>query len=138
MIPRLKEKYRTVAAAALREQFAYRNVNQIPRLTKIVVNMGVGDALQDSKRLEGAVADLTAITGQKPVVRRAHKAIANFKLVVDNCPSDEAALYRLGMCIFKSNKIPEAIQVFKQAVKLDPNDSRAAQMLEMLTQVPGV
>ncbi len=80
MIPRLKEKYRTVAAAALREQFAYRNVNQIPRLTKIVVNMGVGDALQDSKRLEGAVADLTAITGQKPVVRRAHKAIANFKL----------------------------------------------------------
>jgi tetratricopeptide (TPR) repeat protein len=66
------------------------------------------------------------------------KAIANFKLVVENCPEDEAAFYHLGMAYYESNKIPEATQIFKHCVELDAGDRRAAQMLEMLTNVPGV
>jgi len=78
--PRLKTKYREEIAPALREQFEIPNVMQIPGLTKIVVNMGVGEAARDSKLIEGAVRDLTAITGQKPLVNRAKKSIAQFKL----------------------------------------------------------
>ena len=79
-LPRLKEKYRGDIIAALREEFGYANINQVPTLTKIVVNMGVGDAAKDSKLIEGAIADLTAITGQKPQVTKARKSIAQFKL----------------------------------------------------------
>jgi large subunit ribosomal protein L5 len=66
--------------AALQQQFGYKNRMQIPTLSKIVVNMGVGEAAKDSKLIEGAVRDLTVITGQKPVVTKARKSIANFKL----------------------------------------------------------
>ena len=79
-IPRLKERYRAEIAPALKEEFGFANVMQIPGLTKIVVNMGVGEAARDSKLIEGAVKDLTAITGQKPAVARARKSIAQFKL----------------------------------------------------------
>ena len=78
--PRLKTRYREEIAPALREQFSYGNVMQTPRLVKIVVNMGVGDAARDAKLIDGAVKDLTAITGQKPQVRRAKRSIAQFKL----------------------------------------------------------
>jgi len=78
--PRLKARYREEILPALREQFAYANVMQVPGLTKIVVNMGVGEAARDSKLIEGAVKDLTAITGQKPQVTKARKSIAQFKL----------------------------------------------------------
>jgi large subunit ribosomal protein L5 len=78
--PRLKDKYRSEVAPALREQFGYANVMQIPGLTKIVVNMGVGEAARDGKLIEGAVNDLTLITGQKPQVTKARKSIAQFKL----------------------------------------------------------
>jgi large subunit ribosomal protein L5 len=78
--PRLKQRYRDEIAKALREEFGYANVMQIPGLTKIKVNMGVGDAARDSKLIEGAVRDLTTITGQKPAVARAKKSIAQFKL----------------------------------------------------------
>ncbi len=78
--PRLKEKYRAEIIAALREEFGHENINQVAGLTKIVVNMGVGDAAKDSKLIEGAIADLTAITGQKPQVTKARKSIAQFKL----------------------------------------------------------
>ena len=78
--PRLKARYREEIAPALREQFDIANVMQIPGLTKIVVNMGVGEAARDSKLIEGAVKDLTAITGQKPLVTKARKSIAQFKL----------------------------------------------------------
>jgi large subunit ribosomal protein L5 len=78
--PRLKDKYRGEVAQALREQFGYANVMQVPGLTKIVVNMGVGDAAKDGKLIEGAVNDLTLITGQKPQVTKARKSIAQFKL----------------------------------------------------------
>jgi large subunit ribosomal protein L5 len=79
-IPRLKERYRSEILPALREEFGYANVMQVPGLTKIVVNMGVGEAARDSKLIEGAIRDLTTITGQKPQVTRARKSIAQFKL----------------------------------------------------------
>jgi large subunit ribosomal protein L5 len=79
-MPRLKTRYRAEILPALHEQFGYGNVMQVPGLTKIVVNMGVGEAARDSKLIEGAVKDLTAITGQKPQVTKARKSIAQFKL----------------------------------------------------------
>jgi len=78
--PRLKQRYADEIAAALREEFHYPNVMQIPTLTKIVVNMGVGEAARDAKLIDGAVRDLAVITGQKPAVARARKSIAQFKL----------------------------------------------------------
>ena len=78
--PRLKERYRAEIAGSMREQFGYGNVMQVPGLVKIVVNMGVGEAARDSKLIEGAIRDLTQITGQKPAVTMARKSIAQFKL----------------------------------------------------------
>jgi large subunit ribosomal protein L5 len=78
--PRLKQKYKNEIAPALKEQFGYENVHQIPGLVKVVVNTGVGDAARDGKIIDGAVADLTKITGQKPQVTKARKSIAQFKL----------------------------------------------------------
>ena len=79
-LPRLKDRYRGEIMPALREQFQFDNVMQVPTLTKIVVNMGVGDAARDSKLIEGATRDLAAITGQKATVTKARKSIAQFKL----------------------------------------------------------
>ncbi|MEU3774394.1 50S ribosomal protein L5 [Streptomyces sp. NPDC032472] len=78
--PRLKTKYREEIAGKMRDEFSYENVMQIPGLVKIVVNMGVGDAARDSKLIDGAIRDLTTITGQKPAVTKARKSIAQFKL----------------------------------------------------------
>lgn len=78
--PRLKQRYRSEIAPALREEFRFGNVMQIPGLVKIVVNMGVGEAARDSKLIEGAIRDLAQITGQKPQVTKARKSIAQFKL----------------------------------------------------------
>jgi len=78
--PRLKQRYRDEVRGTLQEQFGHGNVMQVPGVVKVVVNMGVGDAAKDSKLIEGAVRDLTAITGQKPVVTKARKSIAQFKL----------------------------------------------------------
>ncbi len=79
-IPRLKARYRAEIIPALQSEFDIKNVMQVPGLTKIVVNMGVGEAARDSKLIEGAIKDLTAITGQKPSVTKARKSIAQFKL----------------------------------------------------------
>ena len=78
--PRLKARYKSEIAPALKSKFAYKNVMQIPTLTKVIVNMGVGEAARDSKLIEGAIRDLTVITGQKPQVTRSRKSIAQFKL----------------------------------------------------------
>jgi large subunit ribosomal protein L5 len=78
--PRLKTRYADEIAPALREEFSYANVMQVPRMVKVVVNMGVGDAARDSKLIDGAVRDLSAITGQKPQITKARKSIAQFKL----------------------------------------------------------
>ncbi len=79
-VPRLKVRYREEIVPTLREQFHFVNIMQVPGLTKIVVNMGVGEAARDSKLIEGAVRDLATVTGQKPVVTKARKSIAQFKL----------------------------------------------------------
>lgn len=79
-LPRLKAEYRAEIIAALTTEFGFTNPHQVPNLTKIVVNMGVGDAAKDGKLIDGAVKDLTAITGQKPQVNLARKSIAQFKL----------------------------------------------------------
>lgn len=79
-LPRLRSRYREEIVPALREEFGYRNRMQVPGLVKIVVNMGVGEAARDAKLMDGAVRDLTAITGQKPAIARARVSIAQFKL----------------------------------------------------------
>jgi large subunit ribosomal protein L5 len=80
LVPRLKQRYRDQIVGALREEFSIANVMQIPNLVKIVVNMGVGEAARDSKLIDGAVRDLATITGQKAVITKARKSIAQFKL----------------------------------------------------------
>ncbi len=79
-VPRLKTQYREQIIPALKEQYSYSNPMQVPGLVKVVVNMGVGQAAKDSKLMDGAVRDLTLITGQKPLVQKARKSIAQFKL----------------------------------------------------------
>jgi large subunit ribosomal protein L5 len=78
--PRLKERYRSEIHGAMLAEFSYPNVMRVPTVTKIVVNMGVGEAARDAKLIDGAVKDLTIITGQKPAVARARKSVAQFKL----------------------------------------------------------
>ena len=80
MSARLLERYRSETTAKLSEEFGYKNVHQVPRLQKIVVNMGLGEALANPKLLERATEEVAGITGQKPVIRKARKSIANFKL----------------------------------------------------------
>ncbi len=78
--PRLQQRYRDEIVAKLQEEYSYKNIMQVPGIVKVVVNMGVGDAARDGKLIEGALRDLTAITGQKPLVAKAKKSIAQFKL----------------------------------------------------------
>ncbi|MSV73346.1 MAG: 50S ribosomal protein L5 [Actinobacteria bacterium] len=80
MPPRLKLRYRAEIVPALVEEFALQNIMQVPTVTKVIVNMGVGEAARDSKLIEGAIRDLATITGQKPQVTKARKSIAQFKL----------------------------------------------------------
>lgn len=80
MVPRLKEKYRKEVVPALKEKFGYRNDMEVPRLEKIVVNMGVGEGAHDPKAIDGAMKDLALITGQKPKLNRAKRSVAGFKL----------------------------------------------------------
>ena len=77
---RLQEHYKNVVRAALMKEFNYKNPMEVPRLDKIVINMGVGEAAQDQKKLQAAAADMTAIAGQKPLITKSRKSIANFKL----------------------------------------------------------
>jgi large subunit ribosomal protein L5 len=80
MTTRLQEHYASAVRPQLMKEFSYKNPYQVPRLEKIVINMGVGEAVQDQKKMEAAIGDLTAIAGQKPLLIRSRKAIANFKL----------------------------------------------------------
>lgn len=80
MIPRLKERYKKEIVPALVEEFRYQNVAAVPRLRKVVINMGLGEAIQNAKLLDSATHELSVITGQKPVITRARQSIANFKL----------------------------------------------------------
>src|SRR5512144_2767989 len=79
-MPRLKDRYEREILPQLMKELGYKNVLQVPRLAKVVLNMGLGEAIQNAKILDSAAAELTAISGQKPVITKARKAIANFKL----------------------------------------------------------
>lgn len=80
MTTRMQERYRTVIRAAMQEKFSYANLMQVPKLDKVVVNMGVGEAVADSKKVEAAAREMTLITGQKPIIIKARKSVATFKL----------------------------------------------------------
>ncbi len=80
MIPRLKETYRQDVVPALMKEFGYRNAMEVPRLEKIVINIGMGEAIENPKAMDSAASDIAAITGQKPVITRARRSIANFKI----------------------------------------------------------
>ncbi|HNZ09628.1 MAG TPA: 50S ribosomal protein L5 [Bacillota bacterium] len=79
-MPRLQDKYKEEVVPALTKRFGYKNINEVPKLVKVVVNMGVSEATQDPKALDSAAADLATITGQKPLITKAKRSIANFKL----------------------------------------------------------
>lgn len=109
MAARLREYYDNVVKKGLQEQFNYTNPLQIPRLEKIVINMGVGEAAQDAKKIEGALADLTAIAGQKPVVTKAKNSIAGFKLREDQVVGCKVTLRKERMYEFLDRLITIAL-----------------------------
>jgi large subunit ribosomal protein L5 len=107
--PRLKARYREEIRAKLKEKFAYKNDMEIPRLDKVVINMGVGEAAQDSKKIQGALADLQAISGQKPVATKATKSIAGFKLREEQLIGAKVTLRRERMYEFLDRLITIAL-----------------------------
>ncbi|MFA7430178.1 MAG: 50S ribosomal protein L5 [Rhodospirillaceae bacterium] len=109
MAARLREQYDTTIRKALQEKFGYANIMEVPRIEKIVINMGVGEAAQDKKKIEGAVTDLTAIAGQKPVVTRAKKSIAGFKLREDMVVGTKVTLRRERMYEFLDRLVTIAL-----------------------------
>jgi large subunit ribosomal protein L5 len=119
--PRLKVQYDSEIRAALKEQLGLANVMQVPRLEKIVLNMGVGAALGQPSLLEGAVADLTRISGQKPVVTKAKKSIANFKLREGNAIGAKVTLRGARMWEFLDRLISLAIPRIRDFRGLSPN-----------------
>ena len=120
-VPRLKRRYHEELRAALQERLGLANVMQVPRLEKIVVNMGVGRATQQASLLEGAVEDLTAITGQKPLVTRARRSIAAFKLREGNAIGAKVTLRGDRMWEFLDRLISIAIPRVRDFRGLPPN-----------------
>src|SRR3954462_4917014 len=118
--PRLQTRYREEIIPAMQEQFQYSNVMKVPGLTKIVVNMGVGEAARDSKLIEGAVRDLTAITAQKPQVTRARKSIAQFKLREGMPIGAHATLRGDRMWEFLDRLLPLALPRIRDSRGLSP------------------
>jgi large subunit ribosomal protein L5 len=118
--PRLKRRYDDEIRARLKDDLGLGNIMQVPRITKIVVNMGVGDAVGQPSLLEGAVADLTTITGQKPLVTRAKKSIAGFKLREGNAIGAKATLRGARMWEFLDRLISLAIPRIRDFRGLDP------------------
>jgi large subunit ribosomal protein L5 len=121
MTPRLKEKYQADVLPALREQFRYGNVMEVPRLTKLVVNIGLGEALQDANVLDRAADDVAAITGQKPVINRAKRSIANFRLREGNPIGVSATLRGARMYEFLDRLITAALPRIRDFQGLNPN-----------------
>jgi len=109
MTPRLREIYKNTIVPALIEEFNYQNPMQVPRLDKIVINMGVGEATQDRKKVDGAVSDMTLIAGQKPVLTRAKNSIAGFKLRDDMVIGCKVTLRRTRMLEFMDRLVTIAL-----------------------------
>ncbi|WP_322797196.1 50S ribosomal protein L5 [Tepidiforma sp.] len=121
MPPRLKEKYQSQVVPALREQFGYKNVMQVPRITKISVNVGLGEALQDANALDRTAEQIMAITGQKPVITRAKRSIANFRLREGNPIGVAATLRGDRMYEFLDRLIAAALPRIRDFQGLNPN-----------------
>lgn len=121
MPPRMQEKYEGEVATALREQYKYANVMQIPRITKMVVNIGLGEALTDANALDKAADEVSAITGQKPVITRAKKSIANFRLREGNPIGVAATLRGPRMWEFLDRLISAALPRIRDFQGLNPN-----------------
>jgi large subunit ribosomal protein L5 len=120
-VPRLKTRYDDEIRAALKEQLELGNIMQVPRLEKIVINMGVGAAVGQPSLLEGAVKDLTTISGQKPIVTKARKSIANFKLREGNAIGAKVTLRGPRMWEFLDRLISLAIPRIRDFRGLNPN-----------------
>jgi large subunit ribosomal protein L5 len=119
-MPRIKERFRDEVVPQLREELGLRNVMEVPRLDKIVVNMGVGDALRDARMLDAAVEDLTIIAGQKPVVTKARKSIAGFKLREGNAIGAKVTLRGDRMWEFYDRLVSLALPRIRDFRGLDP------------------
>jgi large subunit ribosomal protein L5 len=119
-VPRMKTRFRDELVPSLKDQLGLSNVMQVPRLEKIVVNMGVGDALKDGRMLDAAVEDLTTITGQKPVITRARKSIAGFKLREGNAIGVKVTLRGDRMWEFFDRLVSLAIPRIRDFRGLDP------------------
>lgn len=121
MPPRLKETYNTQVAGALKEHYSYGNVMQIPRITKINVNIGLGEALTDANALDKAADEIGAITGQKPVITRAKKSIANFRLREGNPIGVATTLRGDRMWEFLDRLVSAALPRIRDFQGLNPN-----------------
>ena len=121
MPPRLKETYQKEVSAALKEQYGYGNVMQIPRITKINVNIGLGEALTDANALDKAADEISAITGQKPVITRAKRSIANFRLREGNPIGVAATLRGDRMWEFLDRLVSAALPRIRDFQGLNPN-----------------
>ncbi len=119
-VPRLKARFRDEVVPQLKEELGLRNVMEVPRLDKIVVNMGVGDALRDARMLDAAVEDLTIIAGQKPVVTKARKSIAGFKLREGNAIGAKVTLRGDRMWEFYDRLVSLALPRIRDFRGLDP------------------
>ncbi len=121
MPPRMKDKYDEEVTPALRDHFHYGNVMQIPRITKVVVNIGMGEALTDANALDRAADDVAAITGQKPVITRAKRSIANFRLRTGNPIGVTATLRGSRMYEFLDRLMSAALPRIRDFQGLNPN-----------------
>ena len=119
-MPRIKQKFRDEATPALQQELGLTNVMQVPRLDKIVVNMGVGEALKDGRMLDAAVEDLTIIAGQKPVITKARKSIAGFKLREGNAIGVKVTLRGDRMWEFYDRLVSLALPRIRDFRGLDP------------------
>ncbi|MCA9822579.1 MAG: 50S ribosomal protein L5 [Dehalococcoidia bacterium] len=121
MTPRLREKYESEVLPALREQFNYGNVMEVPKLTKIVVNIGLGEALTDANALDRASEDVATITGQKPVITRAKKSIANFRVREGNAIGVSTTLRGTRMYEFFDRLVAAALPAIRDFQGLSTN-----------------
>jgi large subunit ribosomal protein L5 len=137
MAPRLLERYKTEIVDKLKTEFSYTHVNQIPRIDKIVVNMGLGEAAANPKLLERATAELTQITGQKPSIRRARKSVSNFKLREDQAIGAMVTLRGIRQWEFLDNLLSVALPRVRDFKGLSPKsfDGRGNYTLGIREQI---
>ena len=120
-VPRLKSHYDAVVRASLIEQFGYKNPMQVPRLDKVVLNMGIGEGVADSKKVHSAAADLALIAGQKPIITRARKSIASFKLRENMAVGAKVTLRKTKMYEFVDRLVTIALPRTRDFRGLSPN-----------------